>query len=118
MFFPTPTSTSVDPQSVTELDDALFSYDPYAYFCARIESIASDPAPDAYETKVGRAVCAAPVSSPEAELGGSTISPAGAADRYLWLLLEIGDVSVSSAYRLASPPVWKSTKGAAGTLPS
>lgn len=59
VFFPTPTSTSLDPQSVTELDDALFSSDPYAYFCARIESIASDPAPDAYETEVGRAVCAA-----------------------------------------------------------
>lgn len=59
MFFPTPTSTRLDPQSVTELDDALFSSDPYAYFCARIESITSDPAPDAYETEIGKAVCAA-----------------------------------------------------------
>jgi hypothetical protein len=55
LLFPEPTGAQVNPEHVPELDDAFFSSDPYAYFCARIEALTAEPADEPYHTETGRA---------------------------------------------------------------
>lgn len=54
--FPEPTGPQVDPRHVSELDDAFFSSDPYAYFCARIQALTAEVPAVAYDTAIGAAL--------------------------------------------------------------
>lgn len=53
--FPEPTGPQVDPRHVYELDDAFFSSDPYAYFCARIQALTAEVPTVAHDTATGAA---------------------------------------------------------------
>ena len=56
LIFPEPTGPQVDPLQVPELDDAFFSSDPFAYFCARIQALSAEPAPQPDDSDTGRAL--------------------------------------------------------------
>lgn len=55
LIFPEPTGVQVDPLHIPELDDALFSSDPFAYFCSRIQALTAEPSAEPFDTDDGRA---------------------------------------------------------------
>lgn len=55
LIFPEPTGVEVDPLHIPELDDAFFSSDPFAYFCARIQALTAAPSVEPFDTDDGRA---------------------------------------------------------------
>ncbi len=57
MIFVQPTGREVDPAHIPELDDALFTSDPYSHFLAQIEAITADEPSDPYGSSLAGQLC-------------------------------------------------------------
>lgn len=57
MIFVQPTGREVDTAHVPELDDALFTSDPYSHFLAQIEAITADESSDPYSSSLAGELC-------------------------------------------------------------